>query len=44
MTVMSPEQYLEIERAAETRSKYLAGSMYAMSGHPLTTHTLYPIP
>jgi len=29
---LTPEQYLEIERAAETRSEYLAGSMYAMSG------------
>jgi Uma2 family endonuclease len=32
MRVMSPEQYLEIERAAETRSEYLAGAMYAMPG------------
>jgi Uma2 family endonuclease len=29
---LTPEQYLEIERAAETRSEYLAGLMYAMSG------------
>jgi Uma2 family endonuclease len=29
---LTPEQYLEIERAAETRSEYLAGSMYAMAG------------
>ena len=30
MRVMSPEQYLEIERAAETRSEYLGGSMCPM--------------
>ncbi|HVW07846.1 MAG TPA: Uma2 family endonuclease, partial [Bryobacteraceae bacterium] len=29
---LTPEQYLEIERAAESRSEYLAGAMYAMSG------------
>jgi Uma2 family endonuclease len=29
---LTPEQYLEIERAAETRGEYLAGSMYAMAG------------
>jgi Uma2 family endonuclease len=29
---LTPEQYLEIERAAETRSEYLDGAMYAMSG------------
>ena len=29
---LTPEQYLEIERAAETRSEYLAGAMYAMAG------------
>jgi Uma2 family endonuclease len=29
---LTPEEYLEIERAAETRSEYLAGAMYAMSG------------
>ena len=29
---LTPEQYLEIERAAETRSEYLAGSVYAMAG------------
>jgi Uma2 family endonuclease len=29
---LTPEQYLEIERSAETRSEYLAGSMYAMAG------------
>jgi Uma2 family endonuclease len=32
---LTPEQYLEIERAAETRGEYLAGSMYAMSGSSL---------
>jgi|SRR5665213_309900 len=33
---LTPEQYLEIERAAETRSEYYNGRMYAMSGgtHP----------
>lgn len=29
---LTPEQYLEIERAAETRSEYLAGEMYSMAG------------
>jgi Uma2 family endonuclease len=29
---LSPEQYLEIERAAETRNEYYNGRMYAMSG------------
>lgn len=29
---LTPEQYLEIERAAETRSEFLGGSMYAMAG------------
>ncbi len=29
---LTPEQYLEIERAAETRSEYLGGAMYAMAG------------
>ena len=29
---LTPEQYLEIERAAETRSEYLGGVMYAMAG------------
>lgn len=29
---LTPEQYLELERAAETRSEYYAGRMYAMSG------------
>ena len=32
MPFLTPEQYLEIERAAEIRSEYLAGSVYAMSG------------
>jgi Uma2 family endonuclease len=31
-TFLSPEQYLEIERAAEVRSEYLNGEMFAMSG------------
>jgi Uma2 family endonuclease len=29
---LTPEQYLEIERAAEFRSEYLNGQMFAMSG------------
>jgi Uma2 family endonuclease len=29
---LSPEEYLEIERAASTRSEYFNGRMYAMSG------------
>src|SRR5580658_5663445 len=32
---LTPEQYLEIERAAETRSEYLAGEMYSMPGSTL---------
>jgi Uma2 family endonuclease len=41
---LTPEQYLEIERAAEFRSEYYAGRMYAMSGasynHVLITLSL----
>lgn len=45
LPLLTPEQYLEIERAAENRSEYLAGSMYAMSGSSfdhafLVTNTL----
>src|SRR3569833_2946812 len=29
---LTPDQYLEIERAAEFRSEYLDGAMYAMAG------------
>jgi Uma2 family endonuclease len=29
---LTPEQYLEIERAADFRSEYLAGAMYVMAG------------
>jgi len=29
---LSPEQYLEIERAATSRSEYYNGRMFAMSG------------
>jgi Uma2 family endonuclease len=29
---LTPEQYLAIERAAERKSEYFRGEMYAMSG------------
>ena len=29
---LTPEQYLEIERAAEFKSEYYCGTMYAMAG------------
>jgi Uma2 family endonuclease len=32
ITRVTPEQYLEIERAAESRSEYLNGEMFAMAG------------
>jgi len=35
VSYLTPEQYLEIERAAEFRSEYLRGQMYAMSGGTL---------
>ena len=31
-TYYTPEQYLELERAAEHRSEYVSGQVYAMSG------------
>ena len=31
-TLLTPEQYLEIERKAESKSEYYAGEMFAMSG------------
>jgi Uma2 family endonuclease len=31
-TYLTPEQYLEIERKAETRSEYYQGEMFAMAG------------
>lgn len=31
-SLLTPEQYLEIERKAEYKSEYLAGEMFAMSG------------
>ncbi len=41
---LSPEKYLELERAATTRSEYCNGRMYAMSGgtytHALVTGNL----
>ncbi len=33
-TLLSPEQYLEIERAADSRSEYHDGEMFAMAGAP----------
>src|SRR4051812_39590959 len=38
-TFLTPEQYLEIERAAEFRSEYFQGEMFAMSGGSLN-HSL----
>jgi Uma2 family endonuclease len=35
MPCLTPEQYLEIERAAEFRSEYMYGEMFAMSGGTL---------
>jgi Uma2 family endonuclease len=37
---MTPEQYLEIERAAEFRSEYYDGLMYAMAGGSRTHQRL----
>jgi len=34
-TYITPEQYLEIERAAESKSEYYQGEMFAMSGAQL---------
>jgi Uma2 family endonuclease len=31
-TYLTPEQYLEIERAAEYKSEYYDGEMFAMAG------------
>jgi len=43
-TRISPEEYLEIERRAETKSEYLDGEMFAMTGvtrkHSLVTTNL----
>ena len=43
---LTPEQYLEIERAAEIKSEYYNGRMYAMSGasykHVVITGNLRP--
>jgi Uma2 family endonuclease len=48
-TFLTPEQYLEIERAAEYKSEYFNGEMFAMSGGSLNhtrifhylSHSLY---
>ena len=44
-TFLTPEQYLAIERAAEYKSEYYAGEMFAMSGareaHNLITGSLH---
>src|SRR5438067_11553403 len=41
----TPEEYLELERAAEFKSEYLDGQIYAMSGgsleHSAITFNLY---
>jgi Uma2 family endonuclease len=39
---LTPQQYLDIERAAELRSEYYDGQMYAMSGGSLE-HSLIPM-
>jgi len=39
-TLLTPEQYLEIERKAEFRSEYYQGEMFAMSGATRTHTTL----
>jgi Uma2 family endonuclease len=39
-TFLTPEQYLEIERAAESRSEYLNGGMFAMPGATARHNTL----
>ena len=31
-TLLTPEEYLEIERKAEFKSEYLNGAMFAMAG------------
>jgi Uma2 family endonuclease len=37
---ITPEEYLEIERAAEFRSEYYDGRMYAMAGASVTHNTI----
>src|SRR5947209_5113746 len=39
-TYLTAEQYLEIERAAEFRSEYLNGEMFAMSGASIRHNTI----
>jgi Uma2 family endonuclease len=34
---ITPEQYLEIERAADYKSEYFNGEMFAMAGDERTT-------
>jgi Uma2 family endonuclease len=38
--LLTPEQYLKIDRAAETKSEYFEGRMFAMSGGPLAHSAL----
>ena len=37
---LTPAEYLEIERAAETRSEYFGGEMFAMSGASRAHNTI----
>jgi Uma2 family endonuclease len=39
-TFLTPQEYLEIERAAEFRSEYLNGEMFAMSGATTEHNTI----
>ncbi len=40
-TYLTPEQYLEIERAAEHKSEYFQGEMFAMAGGTLDHSTIF---
>ena len=39
-TLLTPEEYLEIERRADTKSEYYAGEMFAMAGAGATHNQL----